>query len=147
MIEFIWVTGDGQGFEAARAVRREVFVEEQGFSDIGEFDETDKISTHIIGFIDGRPVCTGRLFPEGEAEAGLYHIGRVAVLASLRGQGVGLQMMEALADKARQLGGRGLILHSQADKADFYRHAGFTPEGEIFLDEGCPHVTMQRQVD
>ena len=144
--EFVWIEGTGEGFEHARAVRLAVFVEEQGFSEASEFDETDNTALHIIGLAGGQAVCTGRLFAEAAAPAGEYHIGRVAVLSSQRGQGLGLQMLWQLEARARQLGAREMVLHSQADKADFYRRAGYAATGDVFLDEGCPHMAMRKSV-
>lgn len=139
MIEFSWMEGDGAGFEAARAVRHEVFVKEQGYSLIGEFDAQDADSFHIIGREAGVPVCTARMFWDGD---GLLHIGRVAVLPRLRGRQVGLQMMAEVVKKARPLGAKQVVLNSQADKTAFYEKAGFAPTGKTSLDEGVPHAEM-----
>lgn len=139
MLEFDWIEGDGPGFEDARTVRRAVFVEEQGYSLIGEFDAQDADSLHIIGRQGGAAVCTGRMFGEGQ---GVLHIGRVAVLKTLRGTGAGLTMMAYMADKARELGAQTLVLNAQADKTGFYNKAGYTATGRTSLDEGVPHVEM-----
>ena len=141
MAEFTWMCGDGPGFENARAVRRRVFVEEQGFSLEGEFDQQDKASWHIIGFDGEQPVCTARVFPE--KEPGVWHAGRIAVLSTRRGRGEGLAMMEEVAKKVRALGGNALVLSAQHDKAGFYQKAGYALTGETMLDEGYPHVWMR----
>lgn len=138
-----WVQGTDGGFEDARAVRRAVFVEEQGFSLIGEFDEMDAQAVHIILYEGGRPVCTARAFREGP---GVLHIGRVAVEKAARGRGVGLAAMQALADLARKAGEQALVLGAQADKTAFYERAGFVCTGEEYPDEGVPHVGMRREL-
>lgn len=140
-MEFQWIVGLEPAFEDARAVRRKVFVEEQGYSLIGEFDEQDKDALHIIGYEDGRPVCTARMFTEAP---GIYHIGRVAVLSSCRGCGYGLVLMRQVEKKVRQLKGHKLFLNAQQDKAGFYQRAGFNLTGVELLDEGQPHVEMVR---
>lgn len=140
---FEWVYGAQGIFEQARAVRREVFVEEQGYDIVGEFDEQDADSWHIVGYDAGQPVCTARLFSE---TADTWHVGRVAVLAAMRGKGAGLQMMQEVDDKARALGAKQLVLHSQADKHEFYIRAGYQLTGEKSLDQGQPHVGMVRQL-
>ena len=66
----------------AMYIRKAVFMQEQGF--YNEFDETDKISTHVVLYnTDGKPVATGRLFPDSD-KPNSYIIGRVAVLKEFR---------------------------------------------------------------
>ena len=43
-------------------IRKEVFMEEQGFHD--EFDETDENAVHLVLYIDQIPAATCRFFPE-----------------------------------------------------------------------------------
>lgn len=139
-MEYRWINGTGAGFEAARAVRRAVFVQEQGYSLIGEFDEQDEDSEHVIGYEAGEPVCTARLFAE---TPGVYHVGRVAVLPTLRGRGTGLLLMREILRRAGERGATRLVLNAQADKAGFYERAGFVCTGKEMLDEGQPHVEME----
>ncbi|MGK0244471.1 MAG: putative GNAT family N-acyltransferase, partial [Pseudomonadota bacterium] len=69
--------------ERSGAIRYKVFVEEQGVPVELEWDEMDASSWHALAFTDdGTPVATGRLLPDG-------HIGRMAVLETARGTGVG----------------------------------------------------------
>ena len=77
----------------ALAIRRSVFIEEQGVPEAEEIDEHDAnpatltSALHVLASLDGRAVGTGRLllsYPPG-ANA---HIGRVAVLADCRRGGV-----------------------------------------------------------
>ena len=140
-MEYKWIENTEAGFEDARLVRRAVFVQEQGYSEIGEFDEQDENSYHIIGYSQGKPVCTARLFCE---EAGIWHIGRVAVLMSERGKGAGFALLTEIVSKAKQLKAQKLVLGAQADKTAFYEKAGFTETDIRFLDEGQPHVKMER---
>ena len=74
---------------------------------------------------------------------GAWHAGRIAVQRGLRGQGVGRQLLAAVADKARAQGARTLELGAQYDKQGFYEAVGFAPYGEQYLDEGYPHVHMR----
>lgn len=139
-LDLYWQEGTGPRFEDARLVRRAVFVEEQGFSLIGEFDEKDAESTHLILYREDRPVATARMFREAP---GVLHIGRVAVAREMRGRGVGLAALGALAARARKAGESALVLGAQKDKADFYIRAGFAPTGEEYPDEGVPHMMMR----
>ncbi len=69
-------------FEEIRDIRRRVFVEEQGVSPANEFDDTDREALHFLAWLDDAAVGTARLYGEG----GVARIGRVAVLASVRGR-------------------------------------------------------------
>ncbi len=142
-MDFIWLEGQQPGFDKVKQVRQAVFIEEQGYSYEGEFDATDKTCYHLLGSNNGLPVCTARLFAQGE---GSYHIGRVAVLRQFRGTGIGHQMMSQLEEKARLLGGFEIILSAQADKTAFYEKAGFCPTGVLSEDEGQPHVEMRKDL-
>lgn len=82
----------------AMYIRKAVFMQEQGFHN--EFDETDKISTHVVLYnTDGKPVATGRLFPDSD-KPNSYIIGRVAVLKEFRRNSLGSEVIKALESKA-----------------------------------------------
>lgn len=48
------------GFEDAAAVRKQVFVVEQGFEE--EFDEIDSLAWHVVLYDGDKPIATGRTF-------------------------------------------------------------------------------------
>ena len=120
----------------ARPVREKVFIEEQGVSRELEWDDKDAVSDHAVAFDDkGTAIGTGRLLPDG-------HIGRMAVLASRRGEGVGAALLQSLLELARAKGMRGITLSAQTHAAGFYRKFGFVPAGEEFEEAGIPHIEM-----
>ena len=124
--------------EEARAIRYDVFVIEQGVPVELEWDEWDDQCWHALARdTAGRAVATGRLLPDG-------HIGRMAVRQEARGTGVGARVLDALTDKARELGYPELVLNSQTHAMPFYARAGFTPEGDEYEEAGIPHRTMRR---
>lgn len=124
---------------AARAVRESVFVVEQGVPRELEHDANDASSRHVLARdASGAAIGTGRLLPEG-------HVGRMAVLAAWRGQGVGRALLERLLDEAAATGMRELVLNAQVPACGFYRRFGFVEEGEEFFEAGIPHRTMRRQ--
>ena len=127
--------------EDARTIRDEVFTFEQGFSDDIEYDEHDPECWHVVVYLDGYPISTGRVFAE---DPETYHIGRLAVRKAYRGQKVGTYTMKFLETKAKTLGARKLMLGAQLDKAGFYEKNGFrkNPTGEIYEEEGVPHILM-----
>jgi predicted GNAT family N-acyltransferase len=120
----------------ARPVREQVFVREQGVPIELEWDEWDACSEHAIAEDGaGQVLGTARLLPDGR-------IGRMAVLAAYRGNGVGEALLSALIERARLRGQRCVQLHAQTHAEGFYRRFGFRPEGETFLEAGIAHVAM-----
>lgn len=136
MVNLVWSQGR-TGFSDAAAIRRKVFVEEQGFED--EFDENDDSALHLTLYLDGRAAATLRMLPEREGT--VYHIGRVAVLRSCRGKRLGTAIMREAISKASSVGALRLELGAQKHAEPFYRRLGFIPYGE-FEEQGCPHVHM-----
>jgi predicted GNAT family N-acyltransferase len=132
----------------ALAVRRAVFVEEQGvplFEELDEFDvepgDGDDV-VHLLGCLDGRAICTGRVDLAGERGASA-HITRVAVLREHRGRGLGVQLMEALHAEARARGMRAAELNAQLQALGFYERLGYRAHGPVFLDAGIEHRAME----
>lgn len=129
------------GADAGR-IRTEVFVNEQRIPAELEWDEADATAVHAVAYNRlGMPVATGRLLP---AEDGTAKVGRMAVHRVLRGGGVGVAVMRALADEAARRGDRALALHAQRTAQGFYAGLGFATEGEPFEEAGIPHITMRR---
>ncbi|MBV2265042.1 MAG: GNAT family N-acetyltransferase [Thauera sp.] len=133
-----------RGWDEAEArvmpVRTEVFIVEQGVPEEIERDAFDVVCRHAIARdASGRVVATGRLLPDG-------HIGRMAVLCTARGAGVGGAVLQALIAEAARRGLREVALNAQTHALDFYRRHGFEAVGEVFMEAGIPHRAMRRTV-
>ena len=127
--------------EDAKAIRIEVFCDEQGFKN--EFDELDQGSISLVLYLDEVPIATGRLT---KVDPATYQIGRIAVRKPYRGQRVGSYLMEFLCQKARELGAKTCIVHAQLDKRSFYNRLGFYDfaGGVVDEDEGVPHIYLAK---
>lgn len=126
------------GLAELRAVRETVFVHEQQVPLEEEWDALDPLCRHVIARDEsGLPIGTGRLTPE-------HRIGRMAVLADWRGQGVGDAMLAALMAEARKQGWPAVSLNAQVSAETFYARQGFIPEGERFMEAGIEHQSMRR---
>ncbi len=134
-------------------VRRAVFIEEQQVPEEEEIDGYDadpaapgmsERVVHVLGRLDGRAVATARLLLDhaGEPPHGYPHVGRVAVLAELRGRHYGEQIMEALHEEARRRGHAGITLAAQEHALPFYERLGYVARGGLFLDAGIEHRWM-----
>lgn len=124
----------------AIAIREEVFMKEQGFQD--EFDAIDASATHLVLFDNKTPVGTCRFYTED----GVYLIGRIAVIKSHRGKHHGATLLEAAEAAIRSDGGTLTRLHAQCRAQTFYEKQGYRAFGEIGLDEGCPHIWMEKRL-
>ena len=134
----------------ARALRTEVFVNEQNISVELEWDDADHTALHAVGYNRfGSPVATGRLLrsaPDGSGVSRIGRIGRMAVTQALRGSGVGRLVLDALTTAAAQRGDHSVLLHAQSSAASFYRRAGFVEQGLPFDEAGIVHIEMTRPV-
>lgn len=126
---------------AAQALRQAVFMEEQGFS--YEFDEQDNAALHLVLYDDEEAVAVCRMFPDGPD---CWHIGRVAVKKSRRGQHLGEAVMAEAEAAAALRGAKRLALSAQVQASGFYKKLGYVQVGEEYLDEQCPHVNMEKQL-
>ena len=126
----------------ARAIRTEVFIDEQKIPIEMEWDEGDADAVHAVAINRfGRPLATGRLLQHAP---GVARIGRMAVIQAVRGGGVGRLVLDALMQAAQAHGERDVRLHAQTSAQGFYARAGFKPAGPVFDEAGIAHVEMTR---
>ncbi len=120
-----------------QAIRRQVFVREQGVAEDLEWDGLDTEAVHLIARdADGAAIGTARLLPSGQ-------IGRMAVLAAYRHRGVGRALLLTLLRIAQAEDYPPPFLNAQTSALPFYAELGFEPEGEIFDEAGIPHRRMR----
>ena len=125
--------------EALTIVRRIVFIEEQNVPEALELDESDPLCHHVLATgAQGKPIATGRIAPDGR-------IGRMAVLKTYRGQGIGSTLLAALLEYARSERYTGIYLHAQLTAIPFYQTHGFIASGDVFMDAGIEHQNMLYQ--
>jgi ElaA protein len=84
------------------------------------------------------PVAYLRLMEE---PGGGFRIGRVCTARTARGRGLSRRLMEAA---LAEVGDAESVLDAQVYAAGLYAAFGFRQEGEEFLEDGIPHVTMRR---
>ncbi|EDY60029.1 MULTISPECIES: GNAT family N-acetyltransferase [Streptomyces] len=145
------VAEDPADREACFAVRKEVFVGEQGVPEDIEYDAYDAVAVHVLAVReDGVPLGTGRLL-FGDAAAGktggdpsVGSLGRLAVTREARGLGVGAALVRAVEEAARARGLTAVDLHAQTQALGFYERLGYVAYGPEFPDAGMPHRAMRR---
>ncbi len=124
----------------AKLIREQVFIQEQNIPVEDEWDEQDAIALHFVVYNQTHPVATARLLQNNS-------IGRVAVLQSYRGLGIGKMIMLHMIEQAKHEQRKFLKLSSQVHAVQFYAGLGFTMQGEQYLDCGIPHIDMTLKLD
>ena len=128
--------------EEAIKIRTEVFVKEQGF--VEEFDEIDGIAKHIVLYEKEQPISTCRIYFNIEKQS--FVIGRIAVAMEWRGKNIGTKIINIAEDYIKTDGGKSVMLSAQERVAEFYEKQGYKKLGKAFLDEGCPHIWMKKNL-
>lgn len=122
------------------ALRRAVFIDEQGFSEAEEWDDLDRDAVQLVVRDDGRAVASARLLRDGETGK----IGRICVLKSHRGRALGDALVRFGIEHFRATPGIARVYLSAQDQAlRFYERFGFTAYGEGYLDGTVPHHEME----
>jgi len=124
------------------ALRRQVFIEEQGVPEALELDGLDDQATLWIARSGSRTVGTAR----ARIVSGVAKAERVAVLAEQRGAGVGRSLMAAIEAWAASRGLQRIALSAQEAAIPFYLGLGYQARGEFFEDAGIPHRAMEKSL-
>ena len=120
----------------AKLIREQVFIQEQQIAVEDEWDAEDAVSVHFVVYDQDQPIATARLLQNNS-------VGRVAVLKSHRGVGIGKLLMQQIIQQAKHEQRKFLKLSSQVYAMQFYTGLGFKVEGEQYLDCGIPHIDMR----
>ncbi|MBL3640767.1 GNAT family N-acetyltransferase [Bacillus sp. RHFB] len=126
-------------------IRKEVFVEEQGFPLEFEFDEYDTLnasSEHIIVYYNEKPVGTGR----SRVVDGLGKLERICILEPYRKFGLGKIILKTLEEIAKEQGITQVKLHGQTQAEGFYKKLGYRTSSDVFMEDGGPHLLMIKEL-
>jgi ElaA protein len=126
-------------------LRAEVFVVEQKciYQDIdGQDLEGD--TCHLMAWDEDRLVGYLRLL-DPELQGGDVVIGRVIIAPQARGTGLGHEMMaQALKQIEKRWPEMPVYLSAQAHLQGYYGRYGFEVAGEVYVEDGIPHIGMRR---
>ncbi|MFE5428913.1 MULTISPECIES: GNAT family N-acetyltransferase [Bacillaceae] len=126
-------------------IRKEVFVEEQGFQLESEFDEFDALhasSEHILVYYNEKPVGTGRL----RVVDGLGKLERICILEPYRKFGLGKIIIKTLEKIAKEKELSKVKLHGQTQAEGFYKKLGYQTSSDVFMEDGGPHLLMIKEL-
>ena len=120
-------------------LRRTVFIEEQDVSEADELDDLDTECFHLLAWDGELPVGTARIQIVNQ----LAKIGRVCVIKSHRGTGLGAALIRGALDIAKSKDGVVRAkLGAQVHALGFYEALGFTAIGPVYDDAGIDHRDM-----
>lgn len=122
-------------------LRNEIFVVEQDcvYQDI---DGKDRKAFHLLGEDNGTLIAYTRIFKGGDY---FEHaaMGRIAVKEGFRNYGYGHEVVKASIAFIREtLNENTIVLSAQQYLVKFYESHGFKQEGEVYLEDGIPHIKM-----
>lgn len=120
-----------------RAIRTQVFIEEQHVPVELEWDGKDLECIHLLVKRDDATIATARLLNTGQ-------IGRMAVLKPYRDTGIGTAMLKKILSIAHSINLDSVFLNAQLDAVSFYEKFKFIKQGAPFDDAGISHIRMVR---
>jgi ribosomal protein S18 acetylase RimI-like enzyme len=108
-----------------------------------EQDELEQSSTHLMVVDDRQAVIgIGRLHFNTISEAQIRYM---AIAAEQQRKGIGTLLLQALEDRASELGAACIVLDSREQALGFYRKQGYELEGPgQVLFNTIPHVKMSK---
>ncbi|MET0383851.1 MAG: GNAT family N-acetyltransferase [Burkholderiaceae bacterium] len=126
------------------ALRAAIFVTEQECAYLDP-DGLDRCAWHLLGRAgDGRLLAYARVVDPGK-KYDVPSIGRVVVDRSRRGTGLGHALLaEALRRCGRIWPGAPNRIGAQVRLQAFYGRHGYVPVGDTYLEDGIPHIDMER---
>ena len=134
--------GGADDLPALLALRHEVFCVEQGVPVDLEQDGLDTTALHLVALDGGDVVGTCRILTGGDS----WRLGRMAVRADRRADGIGRQLMDLAHREARAAGARRVSLAAQTPVQGFYARQGYISRGDVFMEAGIPHIRMDREL-
>ncbi|RJQ85653.1 MAG: MSMEG_0568 family radical SAM protein [Desulfobacteraceae bacterium] len=127
--------------EAALAIRREVFVAEQGMFSGTDIDENDALSIYIVAKAGETVAGTVRVYPRNGN--GHWVGGRLAVCQAYRNSNVGAELVKEAVKHVRRQGCTLFTAHVQQQNVSFFERLGWKTIGPVEEYMGRPHQLMR----
>jgi ElaA protein len=146
MIHFKWYSFaelTAEQLYAVLSLRSHVFVVEQNCA-YPDPDGKDPDAVHLLGMENGSLVAYLRLFSPSQAEKYIV-FGRVVTEKSARTKGYGKKLIaELLTYCDTHYPGVSIKCSAQNYLTKFYEQFGFKIYGEVYEEDGIPHIEMRR---
>lgn len=125
-------------------LRQQVFIVEQKcpFQDA---DGLDLMAWHLLGWKSDSSDLVAYLRVIPYPDKHLVKIGRIVTSASVRKQGLGKQLMLEVIERIPATFGEVKIeMGAQVYLEKFYQSLGFKTVSEEYLEDGIPHIVMEK---
>ena len=143
-IKFTWKTfkelslGD---LYAILNLRQKVFVLEQDCPYI-DADYSDQDAFHLLAYEDNDLIAYLRAFKPGIKYEG-SSLGRIVTEINSRGLGIGKKItIEGIKFLKKEYPNNEIVISAQHRLEEFYIDLGFTPRGEVYLEDDIDHIQM-----
>ena len=130
-------------------LRIDVFVVEQNCP-YPELDDKDHASGayHLLGYEGDELVACARLLAKDISYPDQASIGRVAIKDSARGAGLGHELLQNALKHIESSWGRiSIKISAQEHLSHYYNKHGFVQCTNMYLEDGIPHIGMQREAN
>jgi predicted GNAT family N-acyltransferase len=125
------------------ALRRMIFIEEQGVDETLELDGQDNFATLIVMYVDDLAVGCARYRILDDA----VKVERVGILREYRRRGLGEHIMAFVEVQIHEYTkAKWITLNAQLTAKDFYLHLGYAPIGPIFVEANIEHQKMMKEI-
>lgn len=135
MFQSHWIFGSAQA-QQPLALRREVYVLEQGVPEDEEFDRFDGYAAHLLITDEVGPIAAARMYPSGDVTC----IGRIAVAKPYRAEPYDELCLRIMLDKASSLAGSTVAARLTEAEAALYLPFGFARTGDFTQYRGAPRA-------
>jgi len=107
-----------------------------------DMDDKDQPAEHVMGCKNEKLIAYSRILPPGLAYSE-PSIGRVVTAASVRGEGIGKQIMERSIEHIYNIYGTTPVkIGAQLYLKKFYTELGFLQTSGVYLEDGIDHIEM-----
>lgn len=128
-------------------LREEVFCVEQDCPYV-DCDRKDFKALHLQILCDGEIAAYTRLLPAGVSYENEASIGRVIVREKYRKNKLGYMLMKESIKAVRDiLEEERIRISAQHRLLNFYSNLGFSPVGDIYPEDGIPHIAMVMDIE
>ena len=125
------------------ALRRTIFIDEQGVEETLEMDGLDDHATLIVLYVDNKAVGCARYRVLDDK----VKVERVGILKEFRRQGLGEHIMSFVEEQIKEYTkAQWITLNAQITAKDFYLRLGYSPIGDIFIEANIEHQKMIKEI-
>ncbi|RAK06520.1 hypothetical protein C8C77_12359 [Halanaerobium saccharolyticum] len=140
--QFEFISSDSKWYSQVVKLRYESFFKPLELPMDIMFDQNEENSIHLVCVNGKRLLGYGRLTISQE----ISQISQMVVNSSVRGNGIGTEIMKKIIDKAIQKNSEKIYLNARLNAIDFYRKFDFKTVGEVFpsFKTKIPHQRMEK---